>query len=120
MRRSHQATPMMEPLECRRLLTVASPADETSEHLTRLDVERILGRAGSQALDKQIIAVVDRQGSILGVYGGSAARNVDRTDTRKINGLAIPAQNLLMAIARARTAAFFQSTQEAFTTRSAR
>src|ERR1043165_918683 len=110
---------LIETLEYRRLLSMAAPSDAGSQHLTRVDVERILGRAGSQAMDTQIIAVVDCEGNVLGVYGGKEARDIDRRSDRR-DGLEIPAPNLVNAIARARTAAFFASTQNAFTTRTAR
>jgi uncharacterized protein GlcG (DUF336 family) len=111
----------MEDLEDRRLCSAVpvGPEGADSQRLTRLDVEQILARAGSQAWPRQIISVVDREGNILGVFGAVNAKNVTRSNETR-NGLKIPDQTLLYSVARARTAAFFQSTQNAFTTRTAR
>ncbi|HEV2296334.1 MAG TPA: heme-binding protein [Tepidisphaeraceae bacterium] len=111
----------MELLEPRKLFNggPVSPDAADTQRLTRTEVEQILARAGSQARPRQIISVVDREGNILGVYGAVNAKNVSRSaETR--DGLRIPAQTLLASVARARTAAYFQSTQNAFTTRTAR
>ena len=117
--------PMIEPLEGRVLM--AGPADEFSQRLTRGDVQRILANAGSQAMGTQIIAVVDREGNVLGVLGASdAALNSKKVatpiDIGSVTGAKapVPQRTLLGAITRARTAAFFQSTEDAFTTRTAR
>jgi uncharacterized protein GlcG (DUF336 family) len=67
-------------------------------------VESILAAAASQAKPTQGIVVVDREGFILGIFG--MKRATERT--------------IRLATARARTAAYFQSNQEAFTTRTAR
>jgi uncharacterized protein GlcG (DUF336 family) len=106
---------------------MAGPADEFSQRLTRGDVQRILANAGSQALGTQIIAVVDREGNVLGALGASdAALNSKKVatpiDIGSVTGAKapVPERTLLAAITRARTAAFFQSTEDAFTTRTAR
>src|SRR4051794_25127198 len=100
---------MLEILEGRRLLSVASPSDYRSELLSAADVSAILAQAASQGRRKQIIAVVDREGVILGsVQIGGIGDVVARDIT------------LGKAIARARTTALFASTQDAFTTRTAR
>ncbi len=80
--------------------TVAS----TTGALTAADVKKILAQAGSQARAGQAVAVVDRDGYILGIYATTGA-----TDA-----------TIQAAAARARTGAFFESTQDAFTTRTAR
>lgn len=92
----------VESLEPRRLFA-----------LSATDVRQILAQAASQAvdasLDKIAIAVVDRDANVLGIWGRS--------------GLAPGAERdaiLLKAVARARTAALFQSSENAFSTRSAR
>lgn len=73
-------------------------------NLTAAQVSQILAQAASQARAGQAIAVTDREGKVLGVFGmtGATQDSIDK------------------AIARARTAAYFQSTQNAFTTRTAR
>lgn len=111
-------TPAIELLEDRRhfhaaaadTVVSAAPAAVVSETvaLAQSDVSVILSQAASQAHPGQAVAVVDREGTVLGVFvraGGDPAEQ----DT--IVGLAIQ---------RARTAAAFESTQNAFTTRTAR
>jgi uncharacterized protein GlcG (DUF336 family) len=73
-------------------------------NLTAAQVTQILAQAASQARPGQAIAVVDREGVVLGVFRMNGA--TDATEQA--------------AIARARTAAYFQSVGEAFTTRTAR
>jgi uncharacterized protein GlcG (DUF336 family) len=84
----------IEPLEPRALLATLSLAD----------VELILAQAASQANNRQVIAVSDRDGDILGIFEVGNAPN----------------RMITKAVTRARTAALFQSTQNAFTTRTAR
>jgi uncharacterized protein GlcG (DUF336 family) len=105
----------MHALEIRRMLSAAAqpvrnPDDYLTEELTAADVQSILAAAASQANRKQIIVVTDREGVIL----GSLAMYKASTDS------ATRARELGKAIARARTAAFFESTQDAFSTRTAR
>jgi uncharacterized protein GlcG (DUF336 family) len=96
---SPQTGVTVEPLESRALLAAAAPL------LSKLDVSGLLARAASQAESRQAIVVSDRDGAILGIFSvGSGATKLTITK----------------AIARARTAAFFQSRGEAFTTRTAR
>lgn len=108
---------LMEPLEDRRLLsgtfaTIPLSSDpKLEEALTVAQVQTLLGQAASQAMPTQAIAVVDREGEVLGIFGGAGLNTL----TSDVKG-----QIIGDAIARARTAAFFQSTGEAFTTRSAR
>lgn len=87
---------------------VSVPLGLTSTALSIADVETILGQAGSQASAGQAIAVVDREGKVLGIFQRAGG------DPAEADAIA------LLAIQRARTAAFFQSTQNAFTTRTAR
>jgi uncharacterized protein GlcG (DUF336 family) len=87
-----------------------------SESLTAAEVKGILAQAASQAAPTQIIVVTDREGVILGAVGMSRVNpNADTLEGRKkFNRV------LSKAIARSRTASFFESTGEAFTTRTAR
>jgi uncharacterized protein GlcG (DUF336 family) len=120
---AHRSTSLsgpIEPLEDRQMLSgsssqpLRSPDDYLSEHLTAAEVQAILAQAASQALPTQIIVVTDREGVLLGSF---RMRRVTG-DTR---GLRVRQRRILdKAIARARTAAFFESTQNAFTTRTAR
>lgn len=113
---------VVEPLERRQHLTVVNDLNRPGspgERLTRGDVDRIIAAAASQALPTQIITVVDREGEILGVWAGRNARlstPVDQTG-RGGNILINP---FVKSLARARTAAFFQSREDAFSTRTAR
>ncbi len=93
----------IESLEGRQLLATLSSDDVTL----------ILARAASESvrpgLEQVVVAVVDREANVLGVFGRSglvAGRERDEI--------------VLSAIARARTAALFQSEQNAFSTRTAR
>ena len=115
VRLSLSAAASMQVLENRRMLSVAAqpvrkPDDYLSEELTTADVESILASAASQANRKQILVVVDREGVILGSFAMRKAATDPATRGRELG----------KAIARARTAAFFESTQDAFTTRTAR
>src|SRR5687767_2907205 len=128
----HAPTPpspvRMETLEDRRMLSAApSAADDLivlasshtaqplrnpnqylSESLTAAEVRLILSQAASQARPGQIIVVTDREGNRRGAY---QVGQLKKGRQARIYG---------KAIARARTAALFQSTQNAFTTRTAR
>src|SRR5262249_20620994 len=81
-----------------------SAAPMPQEHLTAAQVDVILGQAASQAISTQAIVVVDREGVVLGTF---AWKDASPTDVENATGRAI-------------TAAYFQSSQEAFTTRTAR
>jgi uncharacterized protein GlcG (DUF336 family) len=122
----------LEPLEDRRLLSVAiaplnaavtsstiAPKsnnngiaqtkgvpnpDPGPAFLTAGQVGRILAQAGSQMRPGQAAVVVDREGKILGIYATPGATS----DT------------ILKAAMRARTGGFFESSQDAFSTRTAR
>lgn len=106
--------PCIQPLESRRFLTaqpLRDAADYNSERLTADEVATLLANAASQAAPRQIIVITDREGVILGAVG-----------TRKLAPGGSSRFDLTFgkAIARARTAAYFASTGEAFTTRTAR
>jgi len=89
-------------------LTVTSYAATTPPPLlTSSDVTTILGQAAEAATmysPKSVIAVTDREGFVLGVYGVAGAPTAQETGN---------------AISKAGTAAFLSSNGEAFTTRTA-
>ena len=98
----------VESLESRRLLSAADIGAPDPLFLAATDVQAILARAASAARPGQAAAVVDREGTVLGVIvraGGNTAEAATIAD---------------LAVQRARTAAAFQSGQNAFTTRTAR
>lgn len=105
----------VEPLEPRQLLAAAQPLraaeDYRSESLTAREVQGLLAQAASQALPTQIIVVTDREGVVLGSFRMRKANPANAGTYNRV---------LSKAIARARTAALFESTGEAFTTRTAR
>ena len=107
----------IEGLEDRLMLSKSAPQplrnadDFRSESLTAKEVRGLLAQAASQALPKQIIVITDRDGVVL---GSLRLRKVIPGITSTYNRV------LSKATARARTAAFFASTGEAFTTRTAR
>jgi uncharacterized protein GlcG (DUF336 family) len=80
-----------------------------TDALAVADVEQILAQAASQMRPGQVIVVVDREAQVLGTFVGSGRSSGSLTD-----------DIIRAASARARTAALFQSTQDAFTTRTAR
>src|SRR5262245_59541991 len=84
----------LEPLEQRAYFAL----------LTASDVRGLLARAASQAVEGQVIVISDRDGDILDIFNVGTPR---AGATNK-------------AIMRAQTAAFFQSNEDAFTTRTAR
>ena len=136
-RRKFTSTPLFESLETRRLLSASShmagatltlpkaasmslrvraahvgPANANFVFLIADDVKTILAQAASQAGPGQVIAVADRDGNILGLLESPAAA-----------GSVSPTQltiREIKAIDEAVTAAFFASTQDAFSTRTAR
>lgn len=94
--------------------------DPATTALSAGQVQQILAAAGSQALPTQVIAVVDREGSLLGLYGGSQINPSNISIVSDFTQESIDTGIAIRAIQRARTAAFFQSQGEAFTTRTAR
>jgi uncharacterized protein GlcG (DUF336 family) len=107
--------PQLEPLEPRQLLAAAqplrAPEDYRAESLTAREVQGLLAQAASQALPTQVVVITDREGVVLGSFRMRKARPSDATTFNRV---------LSKATARARTAALFASTGEAFTTRTAR
>jgi uncharacterized protein GlcG (DUF336 family) len=108
----------VEALEERRLLShgaapqpLRQEEDYRSESLTAREVEGLLAQAASQALPTQIIVITDREGVVLGSFRMRKAKPGIPSRFNRI---------LSKATARARTAALFESTGEAFTTRTAR
>lgn len=89
-------------------------ADDTLNYMTQAEVENLLARAaGATSTEDAIIAIVDRGGRILGVrMEDGVLANIPDTPTRvfAIDG----------AVAKARTAAFFASTQAPLTSRTIR
>ena len=88
---------------------LACPEASAHTQLTKADVQQIIAQAATRAARvdaNSIIAVVDREGYVLGVW--NVAGNPDP------NG-----QFVAAAIARAGTAAFLSSNQNAFTSRTA-
>lgn len=114
--------------------------------LTAQQVFDIIEAAAAVSLPSQTIVVVDRSGDVLGMYGQDPAAdfntasdpldtvNPDDVASNNANLVASDSTNLINALtentaakyaviqatARARTAAFFESTQDAFSTRTAR
>jgi uncharacterized protein GlcG (DUF336 family) len=93
-------------------------------NLTADEVTTILGQAASQARPGQVIVVMDDEGVTLGIVAMSGS-----DDNVAPDGTAYPTavarltereQLIRAASARARTAAFFQSNENAFTPRTAR
>lgn len=80
------------------------PVGVAENLLTAAQVRQVLAQAGSQMRPGQAAAVVDREGNVLGVYATTTATP----------------QTIEKAIVRARTGAYFQSSQNAFSTRTAR
>jgi uncharacterized protein GlcG (DUF336 family) len=91
------------------LAILASMTAWGNEQLTKSDVEQIIAQAATRAEDvdiESIIAVVDRDGYVLGVWDVAGDSNPNVED-------------VAAAIARAGTAAFLSSEQNAFTSRTA-
>ncbi|HUB27586.1 MAG TPA: heme-binding protein, partial [Tepidisphaeraceae bacterium] len=105
--------------------------------LTAAEVTQIVDAAAAVSLPSQTIAVVDRDGNILALYGqvpSAANQNASPTDLSALvqedsNGNLVGGAlventttkySLIQAVAKARTAAAFESTQDAFTSRTAR
>jgi uncharacterized protein GlcG (DUF336 family) len=117
----------VESLEPRQLLSTT---------LTTTEVSQIIQAAAAVSLPSQTIAVVDRDGDVLALYGqapsaanqNASPTNLSALETTDASGDLTGAlvENtttkyaLIQAVARARTAAAFESTQDAFTSRTAR
>jgi uncharacterized protein GlcG (DUF336 family) len=100
------------------------PANAAATNLAQTDVQTILQQAASaaSALGKPVnIVVTDREGNVLGFLPmagtpGSTIRSVGRLG-QGLEGTVVPASEA--ATAKAATAAFFSTTGNAFTTRTA-
>jgi uncharacterized protein GlcG (DUF336 family) len=110
----------IERLESRQLLSASTldtmpqtPVPDENASLTPLQVQTILAQAISQSIGRssgtEVAVVVDREGIVLGALAQHDAVSAG------IDGVVTE-----LATLRARTAAFFQSSGEAFTTRTAR
>jgi len=104
--------------------------------LTSAEVSQIISQAAAVSLPSQTIVVCDINGNVLAVYGQApptadqTALPTDAAALVRVNKQGVLSgalgQNtsakyaLINATAEARTAAFFESTQDAFTTRTAR
>ena len=103
----------------------APPTAATAGDLSSSEVQTILAQAVSAAaqLNRPVtVAVVDKEGNVLGVFKmtNAPANTLIRgggTSGRGLEGLSVPAS--LAAISKAGTAAFFSTTGNAFTTRTA-
>src|SRR6266851_1549405 len=99
----------MQALRIFTLLLWFTAGLRASEQLTQGDVQQIITQAISYAMHVDphaVIAVVDREGFILGVW--------------KVQASAAPADGVIAAaITRAGTGAFLSSNQNAFTSRTA-
>jgi uncharacterized protein GlcG (DUF336 family) len=123
---SSSSRPLIDTLESRQLLArhvgTADPADKAN--LTAAEVETILGQAASQARPGQVIVVTDDEGVTLGVLGMKGFNdNVapNGSPFQATTGILSEKEQLFRAAsARARTAAFFESNENAFTPRTAR
>jgi uncharacterized protein GlcG (DUF336 family) len=112
--------PLVETLESRCLLS--------GTELTPQQVFNIIEAAAQVALPSQTIVVVDRNGDVLGMYGqdpGSAADSVASNAspaalTEALTEDTAAKYAVIQATARARTAAYFESMGDAFTSRTAR
>jgi uncharacterized protein GlcG (DUF336 family) len=93
-------------------------------NLTAAEATTILGQAASQAKPGQMIVVIDSEGITLGILGMKGFDDYvapDGTTTFPPTGIFSEREQLIRtAAARARTAAFFGSNENAFTTRTAR
>jgi uncharacterized protein GlcG (DUF336 family) len=122
-RRSERNAIELDPLEPRRLLSGAHAL------LTHADVDKILAAAASQATPSEVITVVGREGEILGIFARNGADlgpvrdqagHLDNPQKGVIDADSIILGTVAESVARARTAADFESAGEAFTTRTAR
>jgi uncharacterized protein GlcG (DUF336 family) len=112
--------PRVELLESRCMLS--------GNQLTAQEVFNIIEAAAKVALPSQTIVVVDRNGDVLGMYGqdpGSAADSVASNAspaalTEALTQDTAAKYAVIQATARARTAAYFESMGDAFTSRTAR
>jgi uncharacterized protein GlcG (DUF336 family) len=106
-----------------------SDSFQIADQLTAADVSQIIRQARDVSLPTQTIVVVDRQGNVLGIYGQNPGGSLDSISDTASLGSQFNALNtnasasiyaLVNAVAEARTVAYFESAQNAFTTRTAR
>jgi uncharacterized protein GlcG (DUF336 family) len=121
---------MIECLEKRLLLSIGLSASQ---------VEAIVDQAAAVSIPQQAIAVVDQQGNVLAIYAQqpSGIQLISPQTLQKDGGLPSPVDSPLpdpasgtpdraadyaieQAVAKARTAAFFETQDDAFSTRTAR
>lgn len=102
------------PADTGKIPSIADPTAYLSRSLSASQVSTILAQAASQALNGQVITVSDREGNILGQVVVGTPAPVTSTNDLSLDNLKAE------SVARARTAGFFESTQNAFTTRTAR
>ena len=101
----------------------ASESTSGSEHLTAAEVQTIIAQAATQAQSLGLpvtIAVLDHEGTVLGVLQMANARTMTTINgggSGGLEGQPIPAD--VAAISKAGTPAFFSTQGNAFTTRSA-
>jgi uncharacterized protein GlcG (DUF336 family) len=93
-------------------------------NLTAAEVTTILGQAASQAKPGQVIVVIDSEGIALGILGMTGSDDNVAPDGTPfptgVDRLTEREQLVRAAAGRARTAGFFGSNENAFTTRTAR
>lgn len=107
------------------LQPILPPNKATAGTLTSTEVQTVTAQAVSAAaaLNRPVtVAVVDREGNVLGVFKMTGAPSTTLisgggTFGKGLEGLSVPAS--LAAISKAGTAAFFSTTGNAFTTRTA-
>ncbi|PYS48574.1 MAG: hypothetical protein DMF68_12715 [Acidobacteria bacterium] len=107
------------------LQPILPPNNATAGTLTTGEVQTVIAQAVSAAasLGKPVtVAVVDKEGNVLGVFKMTGAPSTTLisgggTSGRGLEGLSVPSS--LAAISKAGTAAFFSTTGNAFTTRTA-
>lgn len=105
--------------------TSPSPVNATAGTLAPSEVQTLIAQAVSVAASLNhpvTVAVVDKEGNVLGVFKMTGAPSTTLikgggTSGRGLEGLSVPAS--LAAISKAGTAAFFSTTGNAFTTRTA-
>lgn len=106
-------------------LRLAGEVAQAAESLTVTDVQTIIAQAVTKAQQiglKVTLAVVDREGNVLGVFKMTGARadtiiGVPGKPAGGLQGVSVPAT--FAAISKAGTAAFFSTQGNAFTTRTA-
>lgn len=99
--------------------TAATITELPTGQLQTTDVQNIIANAVTQAVHDKVevvVAVVDREGNVLGVWDMNPAPPDSKDD---VLGLFTPPTEQDVAIQKARTAAYLSSDQNAFSTRTA-